>query len=138
MSKPVRATKVTIDDIVNNNLVLKSHEYINPKFATILTNNSGTLCRETEDGPLYLVLVGDWFRASLYNLPQIKEFDQLADYNLTILRKQTVTITPAKDEDSEITPEPKEVDVLVKKEKAVKQDKKPKKVEKVEDDGSEV
>lgn len=125
MKKQVKATPVTIDDLLNNNLNSARFEYITPTSATVLTNNAGTLVREVDGGKLYLVMVGDWFRyTGNQNLPQITEFDQLSGYNLTQLKKQVVTFTPSKDEETGIQPESKEVEILVVKEKAVKRKKK--------------
>jgi hypothetical protein len=85
----VQAIKVTIQDILDGTAVnAVARDFIVPKKATILTNNGGTLV-ESEDGGLYLVSVGNWFRSSFFGkgLPQVEKFEQLRTMGFTAIKE---------------------------------------------------
>lgn len=91
MSK-VLGIKVKLEQIYNSdNPSISGKEWIIPKKATVLSGNSGTLI-EDQEGGLYLVPVGDWFRSNYYgrSLPQVDAFNQLQDYGLTAIKDKIV------------------------------------------------
>jgi hypothetical protein len=84
--------KVKLDQIINSDaLDASSREWVRAKKATILINNQGTLI-EAEDGGLYLIPVGLWFRSEMYNkgLPQVDDFNKLQDLGLTAIKDKIV------------------------------------------------
>lgn len=84
--------KVELDQIVNSDaLDASKRAFVTAKKATILTNNQGTLI-EAEEGGLYLIPVGLWFRSDLYNkgLPQVDAFNRLQDLGLTAIKDKMV------------------------------------------------
>jgi hypothetical protein len=91
MSK-VLGIRVKLEQIYNSdNPSISGKEWVVPKKATILSGNSGTLV-EAEEGGLYLVPIGDWFRSNYYgrSLPQVDAFNQLQDYGLTAIKDRIV------------------------------------------------
>lgn len=91
MSK-VLGIKVKLEQIFNSdNPAISGKDWVVPKKATILSGNSGTLI-EAEEGGLYLVPVGDWFRSNYYgrSLPQVDAFNQLQDYGMTAIKDKIV------------------------------------------------
>lgn len=91
MSK-VLGIKVKLEQIFNSEAVaISGKEWIVPKKATILSSNAGTLV-ESEEGGLYLVPIGDWFRSAYQGktLPQVGAFNQLQDYGLTAIKDKIV------------------------------------------------
>jgi hypothetical protein len=90
--KPVRAVKVTLENVINSESIDSMFsEFVTPKKATTLAFNGGTLV-EVEDGKLFLVPMGDWFRSDFINrnLPQVSEFNKLQDYGLTVIKDKIV------------------------------------------------
>jgi hypothetical protein len=88
----VRAIKVTLQQILDSDAVnAVGMEFIEPKKATILSNNSGTLV-EDEVGQLFLVPVGEWFRSSHYGkrMSQVTEFNKLQDLGFTLIKDKLV------------------------------------------------
>jgi hypothetical protein len=88
----VRSMKVTLGQITNSDaLNAAARDWVVPKKATILSHSSGTLI-EAEDGQLYLVTVGDWFRSPFISksFPQVDQFNQLQDYGLTEIKDRLV------------------------------------------------
>jgi hypothetical protein len=84
--------KVTLGQITNSDaLNAAARDWVVPKKATILSHSSGTLI-EAEDGQLYLVTVGDWFRSPFISksFPQVDQFNQLQDYGLTEIKDRLV------------------------------------------------
>jgi len=99
MSK-VLGIKVKLEQVFNSEAIAVSgKEWIVPKKATILSNNSGTLV-ETEEGGLYLVPIGDWFRSNYYgkSFPQVDAFNQLQDYGMTAIKDKIVRYEEKKPE----------------------------------------
>lgn len=91
MSK-VLGIKVKLDQIMNNDTVsVMGKEFVTPKKATILSSNAGTLI-EAEEGGLYLIPVGDWFRSNFIGkpFPQVDAFDKLQDLGLTAIKDKLV------------------------------------------------
>ena len=91
MSK-VLGIKVKLEQIFNSDApAISGKDWVVPKKATILSGNSGTLI-EAEEGGLYLVPVGDWFRSNYYgrSLPQVDAFNQLQDYGMTAIKDKIV------------------------------------------------
>ncbi len=98
MSK-VRATKVTLKDILDGEAVnAVSKEYVTPKKATILSNNAGTLV-EAEEGGLFLVTVGDWFRSPFFGrgISQVDNFEQLRTMGFTAIKEALPEILTKKE-----------------------------------------
>lgn len=88
----VRGMKVNLDQITNSEaLNAAARSWVVPKKATILSHSSGTLI-EAEDGILYLVTVGDWFRSDFISksFPQVDDFNQLQDYGLTEIKDKLI------------------------------------------------
>lgn len=84
--------KVKLDQIINSEaLDASSREWVTAKKATILANSQGTLI-EAEEGGLYLIPVGLWFRSDLYNkgLSQVDDFNRLQDLGLTAIKEKIV------------------------------------------------
>jgi hypothetical protein len=84
----VRAIKVTLKDILDGEAVnAVAREWIIPKKATILSNNAGTLV-EAEEGGLFLVTVGDWFRSSFFGkgISQVDDFEKLRTMGFTAIK----------------------------------------------------
>lgn len=91
MSK-VLGIKVKLEQILNSDAPsVSGKEWIVPKKATILSGNSGTLI-EAEEGGLYLVPVGDWFRSNFYGraFPQVDAFNELQDKGFTAIKDRIV------------------------------------------------
>lgn len=92
MSKLVRGVRVSIDQVINSEAPnAASRDYVTPKKATVLSSNSGTLI-EAEEGGLYIVPVGEWFRSIYFGraIPQVDQFNQLQDYGLTQIKDKLV------------------------------------------------
>jgi len=92
MSKLVRGIKVSIDQIINSEAPnAAARDYVTPKKATVLSTNYGTLI-EAEEGGLYVVPVGEWFRSVYFGraIPQVDQFNQLQDYGLTQIKDKLV------------------------------------------------
>jgi hypothetical protein len=88
----VLGIKVKIEQIYNSDTPsVSGKEWVVPKKATTLSGNSGTLI-EAEEGGLYLIPVGDWFRSPFYGraLPQVDAFNQLQDYGMTAIKDKIV------------------------------------------------
>ena len=88
----VLGIKVKLQQIFDSEApAVSGKEWVVPKKATILSNNSGIFI-EAEEGGLYIVPVGDWFRSSFYgkSLPQMDAFNQLQDYGLTAIKDSIV------------------------------------------------
>jgi hypothetical protein len=88
----VKGVKVNLDQVINSeapNAAFK--DWVTPKKATILSNNGGTLV-EAEEGGLYIIPVGDWFRSIFYSkvIPQVDSFNKLQDYGLTAIKDKIV------------------------------------------------
>lgn len=84
--------KVELDQIINSDaLDASKRAFVTAKKATILANNQGTLI-EAEEGGLYLIPVGLWFRSDFYNkaLPQVDSFNRLQDLGLTAIKDKIV------------------------------------------------
>jgi hypothetical protein len=91
MSK-VRAVKVTLNQIIESDVLnAVFSEFVEPKKATLLSGNAGTII-QVEDGDYYLSSMGEWFRSPLYGkaLPQVDAFDRLQDLNLTIIKDKLI------------------------------------------------
>lgn len=92
MSNVIKGVRITLEQIMNSEAVEASNaDFVVPKKATILSNNSGTLM-EAEDGKLYLATVGNWFRSSFNGklLPQVDQFNKLQDLGLTVIKDKIV------------------------------------------------
>jgi hypothetical protein len=92
MSATVKGIKITLNEVINIEAIsASSGDYIIPKKATVLSNNSGTLI-QAEDGSLYLVTLGNWFRSAYNNkgLPQVDEFNQLQDLGFTVIKDKLI------------------------------------------------
>lgn len=92
MSNLVKGIKVSLDQIMDSDSIDASKtDFVVPKKATILSNNSGTLM-EAEDGNLYLATVGNWFRSNFIGkqLPQVDQFNKLQDLGLTVIKDKIV------------------------------------------------
>lgn len=88
----VKGIKTTLQQVLNSDPINAANtDWIVPKKATILSNNSGTLV-EPEEGGLYVVSVGNWFRSSYITkpLPQVQEFNELQDKGLTAIKDKIV------------------------------------------------
>lgn len=88
----VLGIKVKIEQIFNSDApAVSGKEFVVPKKATILSGNSGTLI-EAEEGGLYLIPIGDWFRSPFYGrfFPQVDAFNQLQDYGMTAIKDKIV------------------------------------------------
>lgn len=88
----VLGIKVKLEQIFNSEApAVSGKERVVPKKATILSNNSGTLI-EAEEGGLYLIPVGDWFRSVFYGkvLPQVDAFNELQDKGFTAIKDKIV------------------------------------------------
>lgn len=91
MSK-VLGIKVKLEQIFNSDAPsVSGKEWVVPKKATILSGNSGTLI-EAQEGGLYIVPVGDWFRSNFYgrSFPQVDAFNQLQDMGFTAIKDKIV------------------------------------------------
>jgi len=65
MSK-VRAVKVTLEQIIESDVLnAVFSEFVEPKKATLLSGNAGTII-QVENGDYYLSSMGEWFRSPLY------------------------------------------------------------------------
>lgn len=117
--KQVKAYKITMEQLLSNSTEGSSFVYVTPVSATLLSFNTGTLCKDAS-GQLYLCQMGEWFRNGSNALPQIEEFDQLCALGLTQLKKEKVTIQPPIDEETGELPSKKEVEILTVKEKPKK------------------
>lgn len=91
MSK-VHGIKVSLKQIINSDAPDAAiKELIVPIKATLLAYNAGTLV-EAQEGGLYLISMGTWFRTP-YNgkaMPQVDDFNQLQDLGLTIIKDKLV------------------------------------------------
>lgn len=90
--KKIRGVRVKLEQIINSDAPnAASKDWVIPKKATILSNNGGTLI-EAEEGGLYLIPVGEWFRSDFYGkiIPQVDSFNQLQDYGLTAIKDKIV------------------------------------------------
>lgn len=88
----VKGIKVTLKQVLDSDSVNAANtEWITPKTATILSNNSGTLV-ESEDNSLYIVSVGNWFRSIFIakSLPQVSQFNELQDKGLTAIKDKII------------------------------------------------
>jgi hypothetical protein len=88
----VKGVKVKLSQIINSEAPNAAHkEWVTPKKVTILAYNSGTLV-EAEEGGLFLVPVGDWFRSGNIGkaAPQVDAFNELQDYGLTAIKDKMV------------------------------------------------
>ena len=88
----VMGVRVSLDQIINSDAPnAANRDRVVPHKATILSGNSGTLV-ELENGALYLVPVGEWFRSPFYgrSIPQVTEFNKLQDYGLTSIKDKLV------------------------------------------------
>jgi hypothetical protein len=91
MSK-VRGVKVTLKQVINSDAPNAAfREWVTPKKATILSSNGGTLV-EAEEGGLFIIPVGDWFRSPYQgrSMPQVDSFNELQDYGLTAIKDKIV------------------------------------------------
>ena len=87
-----KGIRVSIEQIINSDSLNASNsDWVTPKRATILSGNTGTLV-EAEEGGMYLIPVGLWFRSDFYNkgLSQVNEFNKLQDLGLTVIRDKIV------------------------------------------------
>ncbi len=87
-----KGIRVSVEQIINSDSLNASNsDWITPKKATLLSGNAGTLV-EAEEGGMYLIPMGLWFRSDLYNkgLPQVSEFNKLQDLGLTIIKDKIV------------------------------------------------
>jgi hypothetical protein len=92
MSNVVKGVRITLEQVLNSEAVSASNaDFVTPKKATILSNNSGTLI-QTEDDKLYIATVGNWFRSSFNGkaIPQVDEFNKLQDMGLTAIKDKVV------------------------------------------------
>jgi hypothetical protein len=92
MSDVVKGIKITLDQVMNSDAIsASSGDYVIPKRATVLSNNAGTLV-QTEEGSLYIVTIGNWFRSAYNNkgLPQIDDFNQLQDLGFTLIKDKLI------------------------------------------------
>lgn len=92
MKNPVRAVKITLDQLINSEPPNGAqYEFITPTKATIMSLNYGTLV-ETAEGSLFLVPVGDWFRSqySGKGMEQVSAFNELQDFGLTAIKDKVV------------------------------------------------
>lgn len=92
MSNIVKGVRITLDQVMNSEAInATSADFVTPKKATILSNNSGTLI-EAETGGLYIVSVGNWFRSAFNGkaLPQVDQFNRLQDLGLTAIKDKIV------------------------------------------------
>ena len=88
----VKGIKTTLQQVLDSDSINAANtDWIVPKKATILSNNYGTLV-EPEEGGLYVVSVGNWFRSSYISksLPQVREFNELQDKGLTAIKDKIV------------------------------------------------
>lgn len=102
--KPVRAIKITLNDLIDSNPANTMFgDWVVPAKATILSGSAGTLV-ESAEGGLYLVPVGDWFRSDFFGrgLPQVSDFNQLQDLGFTEIKDRLVRNSePQKEEDGQ-------------------------------------
>jgi hypothetical protein len=87
-----KGIKVSIEQILDGDALNASSSFwVTPKKATILAGNAGTLV-EAEEGGMYLIPVGLWFRSDFCNkcLPQVNEFNKLQDLGLTLIKDKIV------------------------------------------------
>lgn len=88
----VKGMRVTLQQVFDSDSInAAATDWVVPKKATILSNNGGTLI-EAEEGGLYLVSVGNWFR-SVFNgrpLPQVDAFNELQDKGFTVIKDKVV------------------------------------------------
>jgi len=87
-----KGIRVSIEQIINSDSLNASNsDWVTPKRATILSGNTGTLV-EAEEGGMYLIPVGLWFRSDFYNkgLSQVNEFNKLQDLGLTVIKDKIV------------------------------------------------
>ena len=87
--KQVRAMRVSLEDIISgNNPDASVNNFVTPEKATILSYKAGTLVEE--NGQLYLVTMGEWFKNGIHGLPQVSAFNQLQDLNFTEIKDKVV------------------------------------------------
>lgn len=88
----VLGIKVKLEQIKENDTMsVMGKEFVTPKKATILSNNAGILI-EAEEGGMYLIPVGDWFRSNFIGraFPQVDDFDALQDLGITAIKDKIV------------------------------------------------
>jgi hypothetical protein len=88
----VLGIKIKLQQVLDSEAVsVSGKEFVVPKKATILSNNSGTLI-EAEEGGLYLIPVGDWFRSPFIGktFKQVDAFNELQDKGLTAIKDKVV------------------------------------------------
>ena len=88
----VLGIKVKLQQILDSEAVsVSGKEFVTPKKATILSGNSGTLI-EAQEGGLYLIPVGDWFRSPFIgkSFPQVDAFNELQDKGFTAIKDKIV------------------------------------------------
>jgi hypothetical protein len=88
----VRGIKINIKQILDSDAPDASvREWITPKKATLLSNNTGTLIEAVEGG-YYLATIGEWFRSPYYGktMPQVDEFNTLQDLGFTVIKDKIV------------------------------------------------
>jgi hypothetical protein len=87
-----KGIRVSIEQIINSDSLNASNsDWITPKKATLLSGNAGTLV-EAEEGGMYLIPMGLWFRSDFCNkgLSQVDEFNKLQDLGLTVIKDKIV------------------------------------------------
>jgi hypothetical protein len=87
-----KGIRVSIEQIINSDSLNASNsDWITPKKATLLSGNVGTLV-EAEEGGMYLIPMGLWFRSDFCNkgLSQVDEFNKLQDLGLTVIKDKIV------------------------------------------------
>jgi hypothetical protein len=88
----VLGIKIKLQQVLDSEAIsVSGKEFVVPKKATILSNNSGTLI-EAEEGGLYLIPVGDWFRSPFIGktFKQVDAFNELQDKGLTAIKDKIV------------------------------------------------
>lgn len=103
----VLGIKIKLQQVFDSEAVsVSGKEFVTPKKATILSGNSGTLI-EAQEGGLYLIPVGDWFRSVFSGkaFPQVDAFNQLQDYGLTAIKDKIVRHEEKKPEVKQVVKE---------------------------------
>lgn len=103
----VLGIKIKLQQVFDSDAIsVSGKEFVTPKKATILSGNSGTLI-EAQEGGLYLVPVGDWFRSPFIGkpFPQVDAFNELQDKGFTAIKDKIVRHEEKKPEVKQVVKE---------------------------------
>ncbi len=123
--KTIRAKLTTKDRLIQSDQPLKElPDLVIPVSATVLSFGMGAAI-EVEGGKVYQVDAGEWFRhAPNKPLPQVSFFDELQNYNLTLIKDKILRKDYGQNVEVQNTSSPETTDkVLSTKDQGKKQNK---------------